>query len=182
MPHLLFILIALCTVTNIAYCAENNTKSPQMIIFEKGHDTKIPKTFFMLDYKHGHQEQHVIGTGKNDVEETFENIFLEEISVVKKGTDKEYIAIFRPTIIKVAQNNTLENNGTLLFNSHQETHNAIRSKKAIFYHYKQGAIIYFIGNLNVEIIKNKQKEINEMIESNIPETISLQLFRTFSGF
>lgn len=186
MFNLFFIFTALCTMTSINHCAQNSTQETQLIIFNEGSKTKIPRTFFVIDYRHGPQSHSVLEIGKTDVLQKFEDVFLEEISVIKKGIDEERMTIFRPTVIKITKNHSVENLGSLLFNSHneahEEAHRAIKAKKVIFYSYKQGAIIYFVDAPNIAIIGNKQKEIDQIIESNIPEYIELQLFRTFSGF
>src|ERR1700730_14731271 len=88
MRSLFFVLIAMGTITNNSYCAQNGTDQPQLIILNKGGSTKVPKTFMMIDYHCRYKQHAVLGTGKIDKPKKIDDLYSEETSWIQIGTDE----------------------------------------------------------------------------------------------
>lgn len=74
--------------------------------------------------------------------------------------------IFCPTIVRVEEDNSLKNLGSLSASYHEEAKEACRERKALFYPYQQGLILYSLNKLDSNLFETKKIELEKMVMEN----------------
>jgi hypothetical protein len=168
--------------THNCYAAEKtvtSNTSPKPIMLDKGLLTFVPSLLVSVEDKGFFIKDYFMGDIKKTNQETLINLIASHYALVSTHNGKlsGYSGdIFYPTVVRVIENNILQNLGSFCKLLHKEAKEACRLKQAAFYPHKQGVILYSLdSNFNLDFFESKQMEIEGMLDKNAKKQIDTYL-------